>query len=867
MSVYKAEKKERKRKLRISKKGVGITLIAFSCLAFFFLFTNLLPFMKNFLFGTFGYFSYVFFVYLFMIGVAFINNKKYVMSKKYTAFLYLTIIFLLCIVQMIMIGDKGELTFGQYLGKNYTQHCIGGVMIGLLTTSVLYLTGIVWTYIIFVVCFLICVALFIDVVLFMRKQKRADAPVKINIKPSKNLPKEESKVFDNKLDEKIQREEEARKKLGLNGKGALSFDEQEQESVKKKLEGKELKKMILTPPEVDLRFFENKDKKIYNPTKPTIEFSPKQEDISRNFEQMRREELQGDTMEEQSFDEKDVNPIEEIKPESVVSAVDDMLKDVMRESGVEPVQETFDSYNAEELQENQSHPEKKEKRFIDIDGDDKKKEEPYVPYRYTRPPVRLIKTNSTDMSDVGEECASKTIVLENTLEQFGVPAKVQKVIVGPAVARYELEMPTGVTVKKILNLSSDIALALEANGGDVRIEAPVPGRNVVGIEIPNSKTAMVSLRDILVSNEFNSAKSPLAFAVGKDITGSIQIGSLNKMPHLLIAGTTGSGKSVMLNSIILSFLYKASPEECRLLLIDPKQVEFMPYEGLPHLIYPNVITDIQKASNALSWAIEEMERRFNLFASARVKDIGEYNSMRDVVGNRKKKMPYIVIIIDEFSDFIMQGKKELEDKIVRLGQKARAAGIHLILATQRPTTEYVTGGIKANFPSKIAFKVASRVNSDVIIGQTGAEKLLGHGDMLYAPIEYSSAPKRIQGCYMTTEEIGDIVNFVIQNNETCFDQEVIDEIKNPKKSSVGGGANGEGMDPMLPEALKIGIDCGQLSASFLQRKLSLGWPRAAKIVDQLADMGYISPADGTTKPRSIYITLEEFYKIFGDNYN
>ena len=428
-------------------------------------------------------------------------------------------------------------------------------------------------------------------------------------------------------------------------------------------------------------------------------------------------------------------------------------------------------------------------------------------------------------------------------------------------------MPSGITVKKILNLSSDIALALEANGGDVRIEAPVPGRNVVGIEVPNDKVAMVSLRDILTSNEFNSAKSPLTFAVGKDITGNTLVGALNKMPHLLIAGTTGSGKSVMLNSIILSFLFKASPEEVRLLLVDPKRVEFMPYEGLPHLIMPEIITDVPKASNALSWALDEMERRFNLFADARVKDIGEFNAMREVVLGRRKKMPYIVIIIDEFSDFIMQGKKELEDKIVRLGQKARASGIHLILATQRPTAEFVTGGIKANFPSKIAFKVSSRVNSDVIIGMTGAEKLLGHGDMLYAPIEYSSSPKRIQGCYMSTQEIADVVNFVIQNNEGCFDQEIIDAINNPKKSSVVGGGSDNSTDPMLPEALKIGIDCGQISCSLLQRKLSLGFPRAAKIVDQLAEMGYVSPYDGTNKPRSIYITLEEFYSIFGDNYN
>jgi len=865
MAVYKQGKKEKKtRKFHISKKAVGITFIVISCLAFFFLFTNLLPFMRKFIFGTFGYFSYVLFVYTFMLGVALVNNKKYTMSKKYTAFLYLSIIFLLCIIQMIMIGDKGNLSFGQYLAKNYTHHCIGGVMIGLLTTSILYLTGIAWTYVIFCVCFIISVALFINLVVYMHRQKRADAPVKINIKPSRNFKEEESEVFDNKFEEKEKEEQSARKKLGLAGRGALSFEEQEKEEVKKKLEGEELKRMILTPPEVDLKFFEKKEEKTYQPNRPTVEFSPRQEDIANNINELKREELEGDTIQEQSFEERDINPIEEIKPESVVSAVDDMLKDAMRESGVEPIQSTIDDIE-EEIQ-TPVQPEKKEKKFIDIDGDDKKKEEPYVPYKYTKPPVRLIQTNSTDMSEVGEECSSKTIILENTLEQFGVPAKVQKVIVGPAVARYELEMPTGVTVKKILNLSSDIALALEANGGDVRIEAPVPGRNVVGIEIPNDKVAMVSLRDILVSNEFNSAKSPLSFAVGKDITGSIQIGALNKMPHLLIAGTTGSGKSVMLNSIILSFLYKASPEEVRLLLIDPKRVEFMPYEGLPHLIIPKVITDVPKASNALTWALDEMERRFSLFADARVKDIGEYNTMRDVVLAKKKKMPYIVIIIDEFSDFIMQGKKEIEDKIVRLGQKARAAGIHLILATQRPTAEFVTGGIKANFPSKIAFKVSSRVNSDVIIGMTGAEKLLGHGDMLYAPIEYSSAPKRIQGCYMTTQEIGDIVNFVIQNNETCFDQEIIDEINNPKKSGATGGGGNEAMDPMLPEALKLGIECGQISGSFLQRKLSLGWPRAAKIIDQLADMGYISPSDGTTKPRSIYITLEEFYSVFGDSY-
>ena len=322
----------------------------------------------------------------------------------------------------------------------------------------------------------------------------------------------------------------------------------------------------------------------------------------------------------------------------------------------------------------------------------------------------------------------------------------------------------------------------------------------------------------------------------------------------------------MLNNIIISLLYKASPEDCRMLLIDPKQVEFTPYEGIPHLVVPKVITDVSKAANALQWAIDEMERRFRLIREARVKDIDEYNYTADVLNGKKKKMPFIVIIIDEFADFIMQGKKEIEDRIIRLGQKARASGLHMILATQRPTAEFVTGGIKANFPSRIAFKVASRVNSDVILGMTGAEKLLGHGDMLYAPQEYSAAPKRVQGCFITTHEIADIVNFVTVNNEQIFDPAVQEAINNMPKNQNSEQGENSGMDPLLPEALKMVIDSGQASTSMIQRRLSIGYPRAGKIIDQMTNMGYISAADGA-KPRNVYITLEEFYQIFGDNYD
>ena len=900
MAVYKV--KNKKKVPKNLKKITGIVLLIVSCVFLFCLITNIIPFMHSFLLGTFGLFGYPMSALMFLIAVALMNNKKYTQSKVYTTFLALSIVFALCLIQMGIIGGKvvdgTTLSYGQHLALSYTKKITaGGILIGLLTTSLTYAVGYVWAYVIFGVFFAISLAIYIDCIVFMIKRKKKGSAVKISLKNLKDEKesegreeKEEAKVV-----KEVQKEElpSVRERLGLVRRQPASYEKK----LPKPEEKKEEKRSILTPPEIDFdKFFKSKKSAVNTPSEGEINkninalkeenISPEPVIHSESFSITRQPRMRGN--------------LPEIKPEQVVNEVDNIIQEVVKESGVEVSQvneeqrennlsnrsdrefsrefnrdrnelsrdrdRSFDRNINRENSTRNEFSRDRERKFVDIDNLDTKVEEneEVKPYVYSKPPIDLITTQSTDMSDLDEGIANKTILLENTLQEFGVAAKVQDVVIGPAVTRYELEMPTGVTVKKILNLSSDIALTLEANGGDVRIEAPVPGRSVVGVEVPNDKVATVSLKDILSSQEFKNSKSPLTFAVGKDITGNIILGDLSKSPHLLIAGTTGSGKSVMLNGIILSLIYKSSPEDVRMLLIDPKQVEFKMYEGIPHLLTPRVLTDVVKAGNALQWAVDEMERRFRLISDACVKDIGEYNRMESVLTGKKKKMPYIVLIIDEFSDFMMTSKKEVEDRIVRLGQKARAAGIHMILATQRPTTECVTGGIKANFPSRIAFKVAGRVNSDVILGMNGAEKLLGRGDMLYAPIEYSASPKRVQGCFITTEEIINIVNYVSLNNEQDFDPEIQDAINNIKKN--GGGGEDKAMDPLLPEALKICIDSNQASSSMIQRRLSIGFPRAGKIIDQMTAFGYISAADGA-KPRKVYITLEEYYKIFGDQYD
>lgn len=484
---------------------------------------------------------------------------------------------------------------------------------------------------------------------------------------------------------------------------------------------------------------------------------------------------------------------------------------------------------------------------------------------YELPPVDCLdapKRNSKAGS--GNELREKGETIVKTLASFGVGTRIVEICQSPSVTRFELQPEPGVKISKITALADDIAMNLAASG--VRIEAPIPNKNAVGIEVPNAEKAMVTLREIIDSDAFRNSKSRLNVALGRDIQGEVTCADLAKMPHLLVAGTTGSGKSVCLNTMIMSLLYNATPDEVKLIMIDPKKVEFTVYKSIPHLLVP-VVADPRKAAGALSWAVAEMDKRYALFADNGVRNLQGYNTY--AASNNLPKMPQIVIIIDELSDLMMAASNEVEDSICRLAQKARAAGMHLIVATQRPSVDVITGLIKANIPSRIAFAVKSQIDSRTIIDTQGAEKLLGNGDMLYCPVGLSK-PVRVQGAYVSDDEIERVIEFVTSQGDVEYDDSVMQEIE-IKASQSGGkkkgaevvvetGGGGEYEDEMIPKAIEVVVEAGMASTTLLQRKLKLGYARAARIVDELSEKGIIGPFEGS-KPRKVLITKEQWYEM------
>lgn len=483
---------------------------------------------------------------------------------------------------------------------------------------------------------------------------------------------------------------------------------------------------------------------------------------------------------------------------------------------------------------------------------------------YCFPPVTMLQASkSANPAVETEELQTNGRVLVETLKSFGVQTKILDICRGPSVTRYELQPAAGVKISKITNLADDLAMNLAATG--VRIEAPIPGKAAVGIEVPNKAKNVVRMRELLESNSFAMAKSKLTVALGRDIAGQVTVADLGKMPHLLIAGTTGSGKSVCINSLIVSTLYKSTPDEVRFLMIDPKVVELGIYNGIPHLLVP-VVTDPRKAAGALNWAVTEMLNRYKLFAENNVRDLAGYNALAASMGEKDEngqpmlKMPQIVIIIDELSDLMMAAPNEVEDAICRLAQMARAAGMHLVVATQRPSVDVVTGLIKANIPSRIAFAVSSAIDSRTILDGGGAEKLLGQGDMLFSPVG-ANKPKRIQGCYVSDAEIESITEFVKKSKAIAYDEKVLEEIeKNAAKEQVKGtDAPGDesSADPMMDEAIRVVVEAGQASTSLLQRRLRLGYARAGRLVDEMEQMGIVGPHEGS-KPRQVLMTYAQF---------
>lgn len=488
-------------------------------------------------------------------------------------------------------------------------------------------------------------------------------------------------------------------------------------------------------------------------------------------------------------------------------------------------------------------------------------EEIGAPQEYVYPPVSLLtepKRKATDVS--GEELKANAQRLVDTLKSFGVQTRIIDISKGPAVTRYELQPSAGVKISKITSLADDIALNLAAAG--VRIEAPIPNKPAVGIEVPNKNVSMVHIREMIDSSEFVDAKSPLTMSLGRDISGKVAVADISKMPHMLIAGATGSGKSVCINSLIISLLFKSSPDEVKLLMVDPKVVELGVYNGIPHLLVP-VVTDPKKAAGALAWAVNEMLGRYKLFADNAVRDISGFNRLAKTK-EELKCMPHIVIIIDELADLMMAAPNEVEDYICRLAQMARAAGMHLVIATQRPSVDVITGVIKANIPSRIAFAVSSSVDSRTILDMGGAEKLLGRGDMLFYPVG-TAKPIRVQGCFVSDQEVERVVGFIKRSGEVAdYDETVMQEIERQavaeksKGPSEGGGFDEE--DDMLPAAIECVIEMGMASTSMLQRKLKLGYARAARIIDELESKGIVGPFEGS-KPRQVLISKDQYYEM------
>lgn len=519
--------------------------------------------------------------------------------------------------------------------------------------------------------------------------------------------------------------------------------------------------------------------------------------------------------------------------------------------------------------------------------------------QYVKPPVTLLEPQpEDDTQNISSELHHNASMLIDTLKSFGIQATIVNISRGPSVTRYELQPAAGVKISKITNLSDDIAMSLAATG--VRIEAPIPGKSAVGIEVPNKNVSIVKMRNIIESPEFINAKSKLTVALGYDITGKITLADLGKMPHLLIAGSTGSGKSVCINSMLVSLLYKANPDEVKLMLIDPKVVELGVYNGIPHLIVP-VVTDPRKAAGALNWAVNEMLERYKTFAEYNVRDMHSYNRLvdkqnaeleesetntvddsersfeedemlaqakSDIMNSDKsssddsqklKKMPQIVIVIDELADLMMAAPNEVEESICRLAQMARAAGMHLVIATQRPSVDVITGLIKANVPSRIAFAVKSQIDSRTILDSGGAEKLLGRGDMLFSPIG-KNKPIRVQGCYVDDSEIENIIEFIKKSKVVEYDDNVIEEIEKnavaePAKNS--SGSDNDNVDPMMEQAIQCVVEAGQASTSLLQRRLRLGYARAGRLIDEMEQMGIVGPHEGS-KPRQVLMSYQQW---------
>lgn len=748
--------------------------------------------LASFLFGLFGWMTYIVPILIF-VGIAFIflnmgNTVAYIKTgASFVLFLLFCTFFQLTANGYIENATVADL---------YREKDGGGVLGGIIVNALCPAIGMVGTYVIVIVLFIICLVILTGKS-FLNAVKQESSKVYQNAKEDAQRRKEQLEIEREKHSKTTEDKQVPVKRTDKVVSG-VSFDTT--------LEKKTSDIREIAPPE--------SSESLFKPTKP--------EDIV----------IKRATPVEENSDD-----TEQALPDAV--SKEDAITRKRRSTKESRESAATEASNVElEIKKSEEKP-KKAHKF---------------------PPLSLLTRGSAGAGDSDAHLREIAKKLEQTLQNFNVNVTVTNVSCGPSVTRYELQPEQGVKVSKIVGLADDIKLNLAAS--DIRIEAPIPGKAAVGIEVPNDSRQMVRLRELLESKEFKEQSSKLAFAVGRDIAGKVIVADVAKMPHVLIAGTTGSGKSVCISSLIMSILYNATPDEVKLILVDPKQVEFKVYNGIPHLLIP-VVTDPKKAAGALNWAVAEMTRRYQIFAEYSVRDLKGYNAKVDTIQdiedeNKPQKLPQIVIIVDELADLMMVSPGEVEDAICRLAQLARACGIHLVLATQRPSVDVVTGLIKANMPSRIALMLKSGVDSRTILDMNGAEKLLGNGDMLFYPTGLPK-PTRIQGPWVSDEEIQSVVKFLIDNgNGVEYNEDITNQINSVHTGggfSAGGAADER--DEYFIYAGQFVIESDKGSIGMLQRKFKIGFNRAARIMDQLAEAGVVGPEEGT-KPRKILMSMEQF---------
>ena len=757
--------------------------------------------ISSFFFGLVGLVCYPLPIFLFL-GVAFvIANKRNPRAYRKMAGFVLLFLAVCLFLQLVTEGAVYERDFMAYYRVSAEYKTGGGLLGGALSRLLVQAFGTVGTYVITVIAMVISFVLITQKSMFDMIKKFSRKMYRRAVE-RKALRQEELKA---------RQEEQAEK-------------EQQQERRKKRKERTEdfLKETEVNEPEQ-----ETKRKK-----------EPK---ASRK--KAKEQEVSGDILLDEPFVPENAFPIH--RAEELVQDLEEI---------VPPPEE-----EKETSKKNPRSSKAEIEQGIHEVSEEIALKEAEVKKAYEFPPMELLKKGKQTGGDSDAHLRETAGKLQETLHNFGVNVSITNVSCGPTVTRYELQPEQGVKVSKIVGLTDDIKLNLAAT--DIRIEAPIPGKAAVGIEVPNENNSTVMLRDLLQSEAFSSCKSKLAFAAGKDIAGKPVITDIAKMPHLLIAGATGSGKSVCINTIIISLLYKASPDDVKLIMIDPKVVELSVYNGIPHLFIP-VVTDPKKAAGALNWAVAEMTDRYNKFAQYNVRDLKGYNAKVESISNiedenKPKKLPQIVIIVDELADLMMVAPGEVEDSICRLAQLARAAGIHLIIATQRPSVNVITGLIKANMPSRIAFSVSSGVDSRTILDMNGAEKLLGKGDMLFYPQGYQK-PARVQGAFVSDQEVGAVVDFLSKQNPTAeYDKEIQEKIEAVKETTAAGADTANDRDVYFADAGKFIIEKDKASIGMLQRVFKIGFNRAARIMDQLYEAGVVGDEEGT-KPRKVLMSMEEF---------